>query len=104
MSLLDTHGTAVSTFRKHSLGGCYSNNLTEGSQTQVNDPTSHKSEFMHAFDFLFQTSRKDVTESAAAEADKAKSNFPFREDRRLSLLLLLVRRLFLPQIETGARL
>lgn len=76
MSLLDTHGTAASTFRKHSLVGCYSNNLTESSKTQLNDPTSHKSEFMHGFDFLFQTSRKDVTESAAAGVDKPQSNFP----------------------------
>lgn len=62
--------------QKASLVGCYSNNLTESSQTQLNDPTSHKSEFMHRFDFLFQTSRKGVTESPAAGVDKAQSNFP----------------------------
>lgn len=56
--------------------GCYSNNPTEGSQAQLHDPTSHKSESMHPFDFLFKTSRKDVTESAPAGADNAQSNSP----------------------------
>lgn len=62
--------------QKAFLVGCYSNSLTEGSHTQLNDSTSHKSEFMHGFDFLVQTSRKDVTESAASGEDKAQSNVP----------------------------